>query len=143
VHVAEFIITPTSVNATLGSTANFTCSSTRGFIGWIINGSTFEELDRADITVGPIGTYLYIPTTEEYNNTNIICSVAIRGVGVLDSDPVVLRVQGMLLPVYSPHMIILLLKYIIYLIFEETITILTQVYLPMNYSTDCENPNLR
>jgi len=48
---------------------------------------------------------LYIPATEEYNNTNVLCSVAIRGVGFLDSNPVVLQVQGMLLPIYSPHMI--------------------------------------
>ena len=114
IHISEFIITPTSVNATLGSTATFTCSASRGSITWIVNGSTLQELNRTDIRVSPTGTSLYIPATEAYNNTNVLCSVAIRGVGFLDSDPVVLRVQGMLLPIYSPHRIILLLKYIIY-----------------------------
>ena len=104
VHISEFIITPTSVNATLGSTATFTCSASRGSINWIINGSTLWELNRADITISPTGTSLYILATEEYNNTNLMCVVAIRGEGFLDSDLAVLRVQGMMLPI---HMLIL------------------------------------
>jgi len=94
---AEFIITPTSVNDTLGSTATFTCGATRGSINWIVNGSTLPELNRTDIlqgTVSPTVISLSIPATEEYNNTNVLCSIAIRGVGFLDSDLVVLQVQG-------------------------------------------------
>ena len=40
---------------------------------------------------------LTIPATEEYSNANVTCLVAIHDRGVfLNSDPVVLRVQGML-----------------------------------------------
>ena len=111
VYLSAIIRTPSSVNATLGSTATFTCSASRGFITWIVNGSTLLELDAPDILISYYGSsfILHIPATEEYNNTNVICSVAIRGVGFLDSDLVVLQVQGMLLPIYSPHMEILLL----------------------------------
>ena len=98
VHISEFIIPLTSVNATLGSTATFTCSFKRGSINWIVNGSTLQELNRTDITVSPTTvTSLYIPATEEYNNTSVFCYVAIRGEDFLRSDLVVLRVQGVLL----------------------------------------------
>jgi len=91
-----FIITPTSVNATLGSTATFSCSASAGGIIWLVNGSTLFELNITDITTNSTGdtSSVHIPATEEYNNTNVICSVAIRGVGFEDSGPVVLRVQG-------------------------------------------------
>ena len=40
---------------------------------------------------------LTIPATEEYSNANVTCLVAIQDRGIfLNSDPVVLRVQGML-----------------------------------------------
>ena len=38
IYMAEFVITPTSVNATLGSTATFSCSATAGHLTWIVNG---------------------------------------------------------------------------------------------------------
>ena len=49
VYVAEFVSTPTSVNATLGSTATFNCSAT-GIFYWIVNGSLLTELNQSDIT---------------------------------------------------------------------------------------------
>jgi len=99
-HISAFIITPTSVNATLESTATFTCSASAGGIIWMVNESTLLELNTTNITTSSADKIfaLHIPATEEYNNTNVSCSVAIRGVGFLDSDLVVLRVQGMLLP---------------------------------------------
>ena len=64
----------------------------------MVNGSTLPDLHIADITTsgGHDRTTLHIPAREEYNNTNVTCSVAIPGRGILYSDPVVLRVQGML-----------------------------------------------
>jgi len=93
---AAFISNPTSVNATLGSTATFSCSASTGGIIWLVNGSTVSELNITDITTNTTGdtSSLHIPATEQYNNTNVICSVAIHAVGFLDSDPVVLQVQG-------------------------------------------------
>ena len=103
VYISAFIRTPTSVNATLGSTATFTCSSIRGVIGWLVNGH-LAGLNTPSIKASSVGdtSTLRIPATEEYNNTNVLCFVYIREEGVNDSDPVVLQVQGMLLPIYSP-----------------------------------------
>ena len=93
-----FVSTPTSVNATLGSTATFNCSATAGAVDWMVNGSLLTQLNT-DITTSSVGpTFcLHIPATEKYNNTNVICRLAILGENGDDlySDPVVLRVQGM------------------------------------------------
>lgn len=96
--ISDFISTPMSINTTLGSTATFTCSATRGAIGWIVDGTLLSELNTTDITAKITGSTstLHIPATEQYNNTNVTCYIAIRGIGFLDSDPVLLRVQGML-----------------------------------------------
>ena len=98
VHIAAFITTPTSVNATLGSTATFTCSATTGLLGWIVNGSPITELNETDITTSSDRSIfaLHIPATEEHNNTNVLCSVYIHGMGLQNSAPVVFRVQGVL-----------------------------------------------
>ena len=90
-------MTPTSVNATLGSTATFACSASTGVIAWIVNGSLFTELNTRDIATTSAGNILalHIPATEEYNNTEVTCAVAILGGEDLYSDPVVLKVQGM------------------------------------------------
>ena len=98
---SAFVSTPTSVNATLGSTATFNCSATTGAVGWMVNGSLLTQLntDNTDIRTSSAGpTFcLHIPATEKYNNTNVTCAVAILGENGDDlySDPVVLRVQGM------------------------------------------------
>ena len=96
-HISAFIVTPTSVNATLESTATFTCSASRGLVGWIVNGSLFTELDTTDVTANSASktSTLHIPATEEYNNTEVTCAIAILGGEDLYSDPVVLKVQGM------------------------------------------------
>ena len=93
---AAFVSTPSSVNATLGSTAIFNCSPTTGVVGWIVNGSLLSELNTPDITAIHVGStfFLDIPATEQYNNTNVTCAVAILGGDNLYSDPVVLKVQG-------------------------------------------------
>ena len=93
---AAFISTPSSVNATLGSTAIFNCSATTGTVAWIVNESLLSELKAPDITASQIGStfFLQIPATEKYNNTNVTCAVAVLGGDDLYSDPVVLRVQG-------------------------------------------------
>ena len=97
VHYSAFTSIPTSVNATLGSTATFNCSSSSGIVVWTVNGSTLLELGRADITTsGAGGTSLHIPATVEYNNTTVMCSVVNLSDGqILRGDPVVLKVQGM------------------------------------------------
>ena len=97
--VPEFIITPTSVNATLGSTAIFNCSARIGVVGWKVNGSLLTELNLPDITANEVGgTFcLYVPAIEEYNNTVVVCSVTIYSGRQIaeDSGPAVLRIQGM------------------------------------------------
>ena len=96
VHISAFTRTPTSVNATLGSSATFSCSSSSGIVAWTVNGATLLELGRADITTsGAGGTSLHIPATEEYNNAIVMCSVLTFDGQVLHGDPVVLKVQGM------------------------------------------------
>jgi len=100
---ASFIITPISVNATLGSIATFSCSVSRGLVGWTVNGLELRDLNSTDITANTTGetSNLYIPATREYNNSNVTCYNAIRGVGFLESEPAVLQVQditGLLIP---------------------------------------------
>ena len=93
-----FIITPTSVNATLRSTATFNCSVTTGTIDWRVNGSLLTELSTHDIAISKVGTTfsLHVQATEEYNNTLVVCEVILRDpLSINRSDPAVLRVQGM------------------------------------------------
>ena len=95
--IAGFVSTPTSVNATLGPTATFNCSVTTGLIGWQVNGSLLSELNAPNITASQVGhtRFLHIPAIEEYNNTDVVCILAIVGGDDLFSDPAVLQVQGM------------------------------------------------
>jgi len=81
ISISAFTSIPTSVNATLGSTATFNCSVRTGGIFWVVNDSTLPDLHIADITSsgGHDRATLHIPATEEYNNTNVTCSVAIPG----------------------------------------------------------------
>ena len=96
--MAAFVSTPTSVNATLGSTATFHCSATTCLIGWQVNGSLLSELSAPNITAWQVGNtgFLQIPATKEYNNTVVVCILAIVGGDDLFSDPAVLQVQGTL-----------------------------------------------
>ena len=93
----QFATTPTSVNVTLGSTATFSCEVTNGSVTWQINGSLLSQLNARDISQNHVQyTYfLYVPATEEYNNTVVVCSAAIIVGEDVHSDPAVLRVQGM------------------------------------------------
>ena len=93
-----FVSTPTSVNATLGFTATFNCSADAGVIGWIVNGSLLTQLGAQDISISQVAmtSVLHVPATEEYNNTVMVCVLAILGGNDRYSDPAVLRVQGML-----------------------------------------------
>ena len=97
VYISEFVSTPTSVNATLGSTATFNCSATTGVIVWLVNGSELRQILASDIRASQVGRtfFLHIPATEEYNNTVVQCALVILGGDDLYSDPVVLKVQGM------------------------------------------------
>ena len=97
--IPGFVSTPTSVNATLGSNATFNCSVTTGLIGWQVNGSLLSQLNAQNITASQVGhtRFLHIPATEEYNNTEVVCILAIVGGGDNFSDPAVLQVQGALL----------------------------------------------
>ena len=93
--------TPTSVNATLGSNATFNCSANATTVtyDWLVNGSRLTELNnQSDISTSyDGGTHsIYLPATEEYNNSVVVCEVVIRDpLSVETSDPAVLRVQGM------------------------------------------------
>ena len=98
IYIPAFVTTPTSVNATLGSTATFTCSATIGTIDWRVNGSLLTELNRTNIKTSYVeGThFMNLPATKEYNNTAVVCEVILRGpLSITISDPAVLRVQGM------------------------------------------------
>ena len=97
-YIPGFVLIPTSVNATLGSTATFNCSVTTSQPGWLVNGSQLTQLNTQEITTTSSAekTYsLHVPATEEYNNTNVTCVLVILGGQNLYSDPVVLRIQGM------------------------------------------------
>ena len=94
-HIPVFVITPTSVNATLGSTATFNCSASTGVMSWTINGS---DQFGSDITTtgGRQSLSLHVPATKKYNNTHVVCAVDHLDVSHgHDSDPALLRVQGM------------------------------------------------
>ena len=98
-YIPAFTSIPTSVNATLGSTATFNCSATAGALTWLVNGSLLLQLNIPDITTSNIGrlSFLHVPATEEYNNTNMTCVVFTlnhRETEDLFSDPAILRVQG-------------------------------------------------
>ena len=96
--ISAFVTTPTSVNATLGSTATFSCSATTGTIDWRVNGSLLTELNQTDIKTSYVeGThFMNLSATEEYNNTAVVCEVILRvPLSINTSDPAVLRVQGM------------------------------------------------
>ena len=96
VYISDFVNTPTSINATLGYTATFNCSSTTGLIGWLVNGSLLTDIST-NITAHLVGriSFLLVPATKEYNNTNVTCALAILGGDDKYSDPVILMVQGM------------------------------------------------
>ena len=89
-----------SVNATLGSTATFNCSSnaTRFSVFWLVNGSVLAELSGG-ITAQQDGRayFLHIPAREEYNNTSVVCNLIVHDpvLSAVSSAPAVLRVQGM------------------------------------------------
>jgi len=98
-YIPGFTSTPTSVNATLGSTATFNCSATAGVLTWLINGSLLLQLNKPDITISSVGSVfsLHVPATEEYNNTTVTCEVITfnhRELEELFSDPAILRLQG-------------------------------------------------
>ena len=98
VFITAFVSTPTSVNATLGSTATFNCSATAGTIDWRVNGSLLTEVNLTDVKTSYVeGTHIMkLSATEEYNNTAVVCEVILRGpLSITISDPAVLRVQGM------------------------------------------------
>ena len=100
ISIPEFVTTPTSFNATLGSTATFNCSVSSGSVGWIINGSLLSHQITPDITTSGGGTTssLHVPAIEKYNNMTVTCIIfTIRHdlSEELLSGPVVLRIQGM------------------------------------------------
>ena len=97
VSISGFYLAPTSVNATLGSTATFNCSVTTSQLGWLVNGTLLSQLNTSNITTNQVGKiyFLHVPATAKYNNTVVMCVLAILGEQNLYSDPVVLRVQGM------------------------------------------------
>ena len=99
--IPAFVSSPMSVNATLGSTATFNCSSNASGVtfAWLVNGSVLTDLSGG-ITAQQHGKahFLHIPAREEYNNTFVVCELTIRDSvrSVVLSNPAVLRVQGML-----------------------------------------------
>ena len=89
-----------SVNATLGSTATFDCSSNASLaiFVWLVNGSVLTVLSGGITAQQDRRTsFLHIPAREEYNNTSVVCELIVRDSvwSFVLSDPAVLRVQGM------------------------------------------------
>ena len=100
VYIPDFVSTPTSVNATLGSTATFNCSAnaTRVAYVWLVNGFLLTELNGGITTYQDENTsFLRIPAREEYSNASVVCELTIRDSvrSFVLSDPAVLKVQGM------------------------------------------------
>ena len=98
IAVPVFTRTPKSVNATLGCNATFNCSVTSGVVSWIVNGTQLSELNLPDIRAYQVRTTfcLTVPAVVKYNNTVVVCSATIVGRGnYINSDPAVLRIQGM------------------------------------------------
>ena len=89
-----------SVNATLGSTATFNCSTNASGVtfAWLVNGSLLQELNTG-IIAQQVGKayFLHIPARKKFNNTSVVCELTIRDSvrSVVSSAPAVLRVQGM------------------------------------------------
>ena len=96
VYISEFVSTPTSINATLGSTATFSCSVTTGAIVWVFNESQLSELLVSDIKASQVGDtfFLHVPAKVEYNNSVVTCILVILGGDDLYCDEVLLMVQG-------------------------------------------------
>ena len=96
-YIPGFVLIPTSVNATLGSTATFNCNATAGFVGWIVNGSHPSHRTTPDIRAIIVGSTssLHVPAIEKYNNMNVTCIIFTRRHDQLLSGPVFLRIQGM------------------------------------------------
>ena len=94
--VPKFNITPTSVNATLGSNATFNCSVKAGVVVWIFNGSQLSQLNLGDIRAYQVQNIfcLMVPAIVKYNNTEVVCSATIAQGNDTYSDPVILRIQG-------------------------------------------------
>ena len=103
VYISGFVSTPKSVNATLGSTATFNCSTNASGVtfAWLLNASVLTDLNGG-IRAQQVGKAysLYIPAREEYNNTTVVCELTIRDSdrSIVLSDPAVLKVQGMCIP---------------------------------------------
>lgn len=95
----DFSATPSPVNATLGSTANFTCSiSSNDFLFWLVNDTEARFLKGRKIRItefsdamGKTST-LSILSSKENNNSMIECIHVVNG-GVT-SGQVTLKVQG-------------------------------------------------
>ena len=100
VFIAEFVDTPTSVNATLDSTATFNCSTNAPTVTfeWLVNGSLLGQLNMPDITARRVGrtSSLRVAAKEEYDNTSVVCELIVRDpvLSTERSDPAFLRVQG-------------------------------------------------
>ena len=100
VYISGFVSTPKSVNATLGSTATFNCSTNASGVTfeWHVNGSVLTDLNGG-ITAQQHGKAysLCIPAREKYNNTIVVCELIIRDpvLSAETSAPAVLKVQGM------------------------------------------------
>ena len=96
VYIPAFLSTPTSVNAKLGSNATFRCSATTGVVAWIVNGSLLTELNQPGISASQVRSmfFLTVPATEKYNNTVVVCALLLLVGNDLYSDPVVLKIQG-------------------------------------------------
>ena len=67
-----------------------------GVVVWIVNGSQLSELNATDISAYQVGNTfcLNIPAIVKYNNTMVVCAVAIYEGSDNYSDPVILRIQG-------------------------------------------------
>ena len=98
---AGFIEVPSSINASLGSTSQFTCTVQGGLVQWHINGRDLSHISLArDISFTAIGkggswtSRLSILASAENNNSAVQCILNNGTNDVLFSPTVELKVQG-------------------------------------------------
>ena len=101
--VSEILVAPESRVVFLDQSAEFTCETVGGILGWIVNGTQREVHSddiRRDLVVtvtiidgGTLLETLTIPARAEYNGTRVQCAVLTFGGSAL-SENATLSIQG-------------------------------------------------
>ena len=101
-----FLVTPTSLNVTGGTVAEFTCTSRVALsLVWTVNGSELDEPIIQDQGIipnpffpeaGVTGNRLTIPTMRATSNTIVVCGALVRNGSTitLEESSALLMLQG-------------------------------------------------